>query len=66
VRPLSFKSSNFKIVPVVIGLLGNTHKETLNFLDTLADLSDVDEHVLMNLYKIVTHETKLIFLLNQL
>jgi hypothetical protein len=37
---VSSKSSNFKIVPIVIGLLGNTHKDTLKFLDTLADLSD--------------------------
>jgi hypothetical protein len=40
VHPLSSESPHFKIVPVVIGLLGNTHKETLKFLDTLADLSD--------------------------
>jgi tetrahydromethanopterin S-methyltransferase subunit H len=33
-------NSAFKIIPMVIGILGNTQNETLKFLDTIADFSD--------------------------
>jgi hypothetical protein len=40
-RPLNPNSTpRFRIVPVVIGLLGNVHKQTMDFFEQLAEYSD--------------------------